>query len=52
MAFKYGQMEPDTRENGRRIKLMVKENSGMLMEMYLMENGWMIKLMAMAFIHM
>jgi hypothetical protein len=39
-----------TKENGEEIKLMGKASSGMLMEMFLMVNGRMIKLTAMVFI--
>ena len=52
MESKFGQMEPDMKENGKRIKLMVRENSGMLMEMSLMENGWTTKPMDMGCILM
>jgi hypothetical protein len=41
--FKHGKMEPDMKEIGKIIKLMEKENFGMLMEMFLRVNGKMIK---------
>ena len=47
MGSKHGQMEPAMKVIGKIIKLMVKESSGMLMEMSLKENGKMIKQMAM-----
>ena len=37
------------RENGKRIRHTEKVNFGMLMEMYLMENGKMIKQMGMEY---
>ena len=49
MEFKYGQMEPVTKVNGRTTKLMEKESFGMLMEMCLMGNGKMTKPMDMVF---
>lgn len=40
------------RENGVITKLTEKENSGMLMEMFMMDYGKMIKQMAMVFMFM
>ena len=45
MEFKLGLMEPVMKGTGKTIKLMVKESSGMLMEMFLKENGLKTKLM-------
>jgi hypothetical protein len=45
MAYRFGQMVQDMKENGRKIRHMEKENSGMLMVMFLKEIGKMIKLM-------
>ena len=50
MVFKYGLMVLDMKAIGNIIKLVEKENSGMLMVMYLKDNGKMIKLMAMEYI--
>lgn len=44
-APKFGLMEPDTKGFGEKIRLTEKENSGMLMETYLRENGRMTKQM-------
>lgn len=49
---KPGKTVPDTKVIGKIIKLMEKENFGMLMVMFLRENGKMIKLMAKVFIFM
>jgi hypothetical protein len=49
MAFRLGQMEQDTKDIGKTIKLMEGESSGMLMEMFLKVNGLMIRLMAMEY---
>lgn len=49
--FRSGLMEHAMKENGKRIRLMEKESSGMLMAMSSMENGWTIKLMGMGCIH-
>ena len=46
-VYKYGQMEQSTWESGERIKPMEKADSSMLMEMFMMAFGLMIKLMAM-----
>jgi len=45
LVSKYLRMEIDTRESGTMIKLMAKENFGMLMEIIMKENGRMIKRM-------
>jgi hypothetical protein len=45
MEFKCGQMVQDIKEIGKIIKLMVKENLFMLMEIFIKVNGKMIKLM-------
>ena len=47
MVNKFGRTEPNTKEIGDSTKLVVKENSGTLMEIYSKVNGWMIRLMAM-----
>ena len=43
-VFKYGLITLDMKENGVKIKQMVVENFGMLMEISMKENGKMIKL--------
>jgi len=43
---KYLRMEIDTKVNGKMIKLMAKENFGMLMEIIMKAPGRMTKLMA------
>jgi len=48
-VLKSGQMELDTKVFGEKIRLMVKENSGMSMETSLRENGKMIKPMDLVF---
>jgi hypothetical protein len=50
MEHRYGQMEQSMKVNGRMIKHMVKESSGILMVIYLKENGSLTRLMAMEFI--
>lgn len=50
--YKFGLMVQDMKVSGRKIKLMEGENSGMQTVMFSMENGKMIKLMAMVFILM
>ena len=50
MVSKSGKMEPSTRVTGSSIRLVAKENSGMLTAMSLKENGSMIKPMDMEFI--
>ena len=50
--FKYGQMVRDMKENGKKIKLVVKVNLDMSMVMSLMVNGKMIKQMDTEFIFM
>ena len=50
MEFKYGPMVQGMRDSGRGIKLMVKEPSGMSMEMCLKANGEKIRLMVMVYI--
>jgi hypothetical protein len=52
LEFRYGQMAQNMKESGAETKPMAKESFGMWMEMCLMENGRMIKLMAMEFILM
>ena len=47
--FKFGQMERDMKESGVIIKQTVKENFGMLMEIFTKENGRMIKQMDLVF---
>ena len=47
-----GLMELNIKDSGRIIKLLDKENFGMLMEMYSMGSGEMIKLMALVHIYM
>lgn len=49
--LKFGQMEQDMKAFGRKIRLMAKESSGMLMGMYLRESGKTIRLMALVFTH-
>jgi hypothetical protein len=49
---KHGLMEPNILENGKKIKLMVKEDSFMSMVIFMMVSGLMIKLMAMECINM
>lgn len=49
MGYKYGPMEPNTRDIGLIIKLQEKENLLMLMGIYMKEIGKMIKQMAMVF---
>ena len=39
MESRFGKMAPNTKEIGDLIKLAAKENSGMLMEMFLKVNG-------------
>lgn len=51
-AFKYGLMEPGMMECGPKEKLLVRVNSLMLMEIFMMANGKMIKLMVMESIFM
>lgn len=48
MESKLGQMALDIRVSGERTKLMEKENFGMWMVIYTMENGKMTKLTDMA----
>ena len=50
MEYKNGQMVPVTKAIGKITKLMVKENFGMLMVIFLKVIGKMIKLMDMVFI--
>lgn len=49
---KFGLMEQSTKESGDTTRLMVKENSGMLMAMFMKVFGKMIKLMATEFTFM
>lgn len=49
MVFKFGKMVHVMKVTGRTIELMVRANLFMLMEMYMMGNGLMIKLMAMVY---
>ena len=51
MAFKFGKMVLSTKETGCSIKLVVRENSGMLMEIFSKDNGKMTKPTAMEFIY-
>ena len=44
MEFKYGQMEPSILVFGKKIKLMVKDSSFMLMEMFMKVIGLMTRL--------
>ena len=44
-ALRFGQMVPDTKENGNITRLMVKVNSGMLTEMCTKATGKTIKQM-------
>ena len=48
MEFKYGQMEPSILVFGKKIKLMVKDSSFMLMEMFMKVSGLRTKHMEMA----
>jgi len=50
MEFKYGQMVQNIKEIGNIIKLEVKENLNMLMEIFMKDNGNKIKQMDMEFI--
>ena len=50
MEYKYGLMEQDMRVIGNITKLVERESFGMQMEMYLKDNGKMIKRMDMEFI--
>lgn len=50
--FKLGQMVQNMKVNGKIIKLMEKENFGMLMAIYLKVIGRMIKLMDLEYIFM
>lgn len=50
--FKLGLMVLDMKEIGKTTKRMVRENSGMLMEISSKGNGKMIKQMDMVFIFM
>lgn len=52
LEYKFGQMEQGMKENGRKIKLMEKENFGMLTETSLMENGRKTKHLVMEYIIM
>lgn len=45
-------MEQDMKENGRTIKLVVRGNFGMLMVIFMMDNGRRTKLMVMVYISM
>lgn len=49
-VFKYGQMVQNMMENGSIIKHVVKEHFIMLMEILMLENGRMIKLMDLVYI--
>jgi hypothetical protein len=49
---RYGQMVLNMKENGVRIKQMVKENSGMLMVTFMKANGLMIKQTVMEYMFM
>ena len=51
-VFKFGLIMPGMKVNGGKIKQMVAENFGMQMEIYMKENGKMIRLMDMASIFM
>ena len=46
MESRCGKMVPSTLVNGEITKLMVRENSSMLMEIFIRANGQMIKQMA------
>lgn len=48
-ALKSGQMEQSTKETGTIIKQMAEESFGMQTEMYMRENGLMIRQMGMEF---
>lgn len=52
LEFKYGLMGRSMKETGRMIKLMAKESSTMLMEMFMMESGETIRRMEKEPIHM
>lgn len=45
MEFKYGEMEPNMRDNGNKIEQMVRVSFGMSVEIFMMENGNKIELM-------
>lgn len=45
-----GPMEQDMKVNGKTIKLVVRGNFGMLMVIFMKDNGKMIKLMVLVFI--
>ncbi len=46
MASKFGQMVPNTRVNGKMIRLTATENSFMPMETFMKDSGKMIRPMA------
>ena len=50
MVFRYGPMVLDIKESGEKTRLMERVNFGMSTEMFLMENGRMIKLTGMVYI--
>jgi hypothetical protein len=52
LVYNYGQMVQNMKESGRKIRLMGRGNFGMLMVIFSMVNGKMIKQMVMEFIHM
>jgi hypothetical protein len=52
MEFKFGQTVQSMKGTGKIIKLMEKENFGMLMEMFLMVNGKKTKQMEKALMSM
>jgi hypothetical protein len=52
LVYKFGQTMLSMKVNGGKIRLMVKESFGMLMEIYMKENGRMIKLMDTEYIFM
>ena len=51
-VLKFGLMEQSTKESGDTTRLMVEENSGMLMAMFMKVFGKMIKPMATEFTYM
>lgn len=51
LDFKYGRMVQNMKDNGKTIKLMVMENSGILMVTFMKEIGLMIRPMDMEYIY-